>query len=218
MNALPSPSTKPLLRGHFHQAAFFIALGACAMLITTASGTPAITPSIIYSLGLAGLLGVSTLYHRPTWSSPKRLWMRRLDHSMIFILIASTITPICILALRDTSGGKLLQITWVVATLGVTKSLLFPRTPKWLSATLFLGFGWLVVPYLPEIQASLDIESMALMFSGGLAYTFGAAIYALKWPNPKPKVFGYHEIFHLLVVLGALFHFIMITKLVHESV
>ncbi len=186
------------------------------MLIANASGVSEQISTIVYTIGLAGLLGVSALYHRPNWSINKRKWMRRLDHSMIFVLIAGTMTPVCLLVLSETSGLRLLTIAWAIAGLGIVQTLFWTKTPKWLSAIMYMGFGWIIFPFLSEMQAALSFGDMLLLFFGGLSYTVGAITYALKWPNPSPKFFGYHEIFHLLVVLGALFHFIMVASMVNN--
>lgn len=202
---------KPLLRGHFHQAAFFIALGACLMLVFRAQHPQAIFASILYSFSLIFLLGTSALYHRIHWEPVGRQRMKRLDHSAIYILIAGTFTPICLLALGVESGRNLLMTIWAVAILGVIQSLFFVNAPKWLSAILYIVAGYLILPYLVELESKVNVP---LLIAGGLAYTVGAICYALKKPNFNPRIFGYHEVFHLLVVLGAALHFILIYPLV----
>lgn len=209
-----SAITKPLLRGHFHQAAFFFALGACAMLIAASHEARALTANIIYSLSLCGLFGISALYHRPQWKPEARMWMRRLDHAAIFVLIAGTGTPICLLAIPGEAGDRLLTIVWAAAAVGVTQSLFWVKAPKWLAAILYIIMGWLAVPYMPEIKNALGPGSVWALMIGGIIYTAGALVYALKRPNPAPLVFGYHEVFHLLVIVAAAFHFIVIASLV----
>lgn len=206
--------TKPLLRGHLHQAAFFFALGACAMLLALSENPLTLTATAIYSLSQAGLFGVSALYHRPNWSPNARMRMRRLDHSAIFISIAGTCTPICLLAIPGMGGMKLLTIIWITAGVGIFQSLFWVNAPKWLAAILYVGMGWLAFPYLPEIKTALGPASVILLLVGGVIYTLGAMIYALKKPNPFPAYFGYHEIFHLLVILAAVCHFIVISRIV----
>ncbi|MGZ3789819.1 MAG: PAQR family membrane homeostasis protein TrhA [Bacteriovorax sp.] len=206
--------TKPLLRGHSHQAAFFFALGACYMLLLNAHGTREVVAAIIYSLSLVGLFGVSALYHRPNWNPSQRMWMRRMDHSAIYVLIAGTSTPICLLALSPVAGIKLLQLVWCAALFGIVQSLFWVKAPKWISSILYVTVGLLIVPYLPEIKAALAMDDVLLILAGGIVYIVGAIIYALKRPDPNPKIFGYHEIFHLLVIAGASFHFWVIAKLI----
>ncbi len=204
---------KPLLRGHFHQEAFFIAVGACAMLIAKAEEQTPTIATIIYSLGVLFLFGVSSLYHRITWQPEPRKMMKRLDHSAIYIMIAGTFTPICLLALRDTSGKNLLISIWVVAFLGVMQSLFYVNAPKWLSAILYIIAGYLILPFVGELKTSIGVGNLVLLVCGGLSYTVGAVSYATKKPDFKPSVFGYHEVFHIWVVLGALLHFILVYHL-----
>ena len=202
---------KPLLRGHFHQAAFFIAIGACLLLTVRAESMTALSASIIYSLSLIFLLGTSALYHRINWNPESRKTMKRLDHSAIYILIAGTFTPICLLALSPESGKQLLITIWLVAFLGVVQSLFFVHAPKWLSASLYVVAGYLIMPYLSELDTRVNL---GLLIGGGIVYTLGAATYALKKPNFKPEIFGYHEVFHVLVIIAAALHFALVYQLV----
>jgi len=209
-----NPLTKPLLRGHFHQGAFFVAIGACSVLLLNSQETKKTIATIVYSLSLIGLFGISALYHRPTWQARQRMWMRRMDHAAIYILIAGTSTPICMLALSPEIGTKLLQLVWGAAIFGIIQSLFWINAPKWLSAVFYVGVGSLTIPFIPELKKALGTSGLSLILAGGLVYICGAIIYALKKPNPNPKVFGYHEIFHLLVIIGAGIHFLLIYKLV----
>lgn len=204
-------STKPYLRGHSHQSGFFFALGACLMLISKAEDSQSQLVTIIYSLSLIFLLGTSALYHRINWRPAARKIMKRLDHAAIYILIAGTFTPICLLALEPESGHQLLITIWSVATLGVIQSLFFVDAPKWLSAIIYVVAGYLILPYLSELKKSVNLY---LLIGGGITYTVGALTYALKKPNFRPDFFGYHEVFHLLVIVGAMLHFILIYGLV----
>jgi hemolysin III len=139
--------------------------------------------------------------------------MRRLDHSAIFLLIAGTGTPLCLIAIPNNGGMQLLKIIWIACAIGVTQSLLWVNAPKWLAAILYVLMGWLAVPYMPELKSALGTLSVNLILAGGLIYTLGAVVYALKKPNPLPKYFGYHEIFHLLTIIAAGFHFVVIASL-----
>lgn len=205
---------KPLLRGHSHQSAFFIALGACSILMLNAHGTKTIIATLIYSISLIGLFGISALYHRPTWQPRERQLMRKLDHAAIYVLIAGTATPICLMALPPSAATGLLQLIWGAALFGIIQSLFWITAPKWLSAILYVTVGSLVIPYTSELKAALAINDVWLILAGGAVYVLGAIIYALKRPNPNPKIFGYHEIFHLLVIVGAGLHFWVIFKLI----
>jgi len=211
---LSGPAVKPLLRGHFHQAAFFFAMGACSLLLVD-GGVGRIFPLLIYSISLCGLLGVSALYHRKHWQVRGRAWMRRLDHAFIFILIAGTATPICLWALPPAEGPFILVVLWAATAVGVLQSLFWGKAPKWVAAILYVGVGWIVVPYFSDFQRALSTTQVGLLLGGGIIYTVGAVVYALKKPNPWPPIFGYHEIFHLLVIVAATFHFVVIYGLSH---
>ena len=207
-------NTKPLLRGHFHQAAFFLACGACLVLISNCRDVTATIATSIYSFSLIFLLGTSALYHRITWEPGAREWMKRLDHSAIYILIAGTFTPICLLALQGDSGKNLLMTIWIIAILGVLQTLFYVGTPKWLSATLYVFAGYMILPYLSELKNSIGPYNLILLIAGGLTYTLGALVYAIKRPILRPEIFGYHEVFHILVILAASLHFIVIKSLI----
>jgi hemolysin III len=210
----PQPLVKPYLRGHFHQAAFFFSIGACWVLYLNAHGSKATLASFIYSFSLISLFGISSLYHRINWKPESRVWMRRLDHSAIYILIAGTSTPICMIALSPLAGLKLLQLVWFAAIFGIIQSLIWISAPKWVSSVIYITVGCLVIPYSTELKIALSLKDFWFILLGGLSYIIGAIIYALKKPNPIPKIFGYHEIFHLLVIAGALFHFLVIYQLI----
>lgn len=141
------------------------------------------------------------------WSRQKYLLLRRIDHGAIFAFIAGSATPICLLRLKNGSGLQLLFILWLVALIGVFVTTIWPHVPKWARSLLYVAMGWIGVLYFPEIKSSLDTTSIQLLILGGATYTLGAMIYAFKWPDPFPSVFGYHEVFHVLVVLGSIFHF-----------
>lgn len=204
---------KPRLRGYFHQESFFFALGASLMLLFNCKTLGEFAAKLIYCLSLIGLLGVSALYHRINWPPARRVWMKRLDHSFIFILIAGTGTPIFYLGLPSEFSGTLLLTVWGAAISGVLLSLFFIHAPKWFSALLYIAVGWVVVPYLGDFYQALGMTSVALILSGGVIYSLGGLVYAMKKPNPYPKVFGYHEIFHICVTIAAALHFIVIARL-----
>jgi hemolysin III len=198
---------KPRWRGVLHQYAFFVAVGACTMLIVGAEGGRERVAAAVYTFGLAGLLGTSALYHRVNWSSIRaRMWMRRLDHSMIFVLIAATSTPVALVVLDDPLRTVLLSVAWGGTFAGVLLNLLWPTAPKWLSSVVYLAIGWSGVAALPSL-AGYAWTALALLAAGGVLYTIGAVVYAVGRPDPAPKVFGYHEIFHALVVVAAALHF-----------
>ncbi len=185
------------------------------MLLVEASGTNETLAITVYSLSVIALFGISALYHRPQWSTVARMWMRRLDHSAIFIMIAGTGTPLCLLAMPEPFGRNLLIILWAAAAVGITQSLFWVKAPKIVSAMLYIIMGWLALPYLPQMSAALGSTSVDLIIAGGIIYSIGALIYAFKRPDPLPHIFGYHEIFHLLVIVAAAVHFVVIAKLIY---
>ena len=222
--AAPAPSSllgvgdvpellKPRMRGVLHAYAFFAALGAGAMLVVAADGGRARLAAAVYAFGLAGLLGTSALYHRVTWAPRARMWMRRLDHSMIFVLIAATATPVALLVLDDPLRTILLATAWGGAGGGVVLSLLWPRAPKWVSSLLYVAVGWSGIMALPRL-AEDHVATLVLIGVGGLLYSVGAVVYATGRPDPWPGTFGYHEVFHALVTAAAALHFVAVCLVV----
>lgn len=205
---------KPILRGHFHQAMFFVALGACLPLIFRCKSIPELLSIIVYSVCALTLFGVSSLYHRITWDEKTRAIWKKLDHSSIYLMIAGTFTPVAALGLEEKSATTLLITIWSVALVGIVQSIFFVNLPKIISAIIYIVAGYLILPYLSELNASIGSANIWLIAAGGISYTVGALCYGLKWPNLNPKVFGYHEVFHLFVNLGAVLHFIVINSLV----
>jgi len=208
-------AVKPRLRGVVHEYAFFVALVAGAALLIVAPAGKARVAIAIYVLGLAGLLGTSALYHRVTWRKPNvRRWVRRLDHSMIFLLIAGTYTPFALLVLSQPLGTVVLVLIWTGAVGGIVLSLLWPDAPRPVSAAIYISLGWVAIIAMPQLFHRLGALGIVLIAAGGLLYSAGAIIYARKRPDPVPTVFGYHEIFHVLVVAAAALHFAVIAFLV----
>ena len=208
-------TVKPRLRGVVHEYAFFVALVAGAGLLVLAPSPKARLASAIYVLGLAGLLGTSALYHRVTWRRPNvRRWLRRLDHSMIFLLIAGTYTPFALLVLSQPLGTVVLVLIWAGAAGGIVLSLLWPDAPRPVSAAIYISLGWVAIIATPQMFDRLGALGIAMIGLGGLFYTVGAIVYARQRPDPVPTVFGYHEIFHVLVVAAAALHFAVIAFLV----
>jgi len=204
-----SPPQKPLLRGVSHEIAAGVALVGVLVLAALAPAGQARAGAAVYGASLVTLFSVSALYHRRNWPPRARLFMRRLDHSAIFLLIAGTYTPICLL-LGGSTGYKLLAGVWAGALLGVIQSVGWPRAPKPLVAGLAVLLGWAVVPMLPVLRSALGTGSLVLLGAGGALYTLGAVIYATGKPDPFPRVFGYHEVFHALVIAAAALHFAVV--------
>lgn len=209
-------NTKPLLRGWFHQEAAWFALGAGAVLVAMAQTLEAAIAAAIYSASLVVQFGVSSVYHRVQWTTKRaRALMRRLDHSSIFILIAGTYTPVTILGLGGADGRRLLITIWIGAAAGVLLSLFWVNAPKPLVAIAAIALGWTIVPYFEQTRRLLGSDTW-LVLAGGLAYTAGAIVYAARRPDPNPRVFGYHEIFHVLTLVGAVLHFAVVLRIVRN--
>ena len=206
--------TKPALRGHFHQAMFFVVLGAGVPLVYNSQGLPIRISVGIYVACALLTFGISALYHRITWSPEKRAIWRRLDHAGIYLMIAGTFTPVAMLGLSADSARACLITIWVVAFAGILQSIFFVDIPKIVSALIYLIAGYLFVPYMGELQQTIGSAKVWLLVAGGVAYTLGALCYALKRPVLDPRWFGYHEVFHILVNVGAILHFFAINDLV----
>ena len=165
----------------------------------------------VYAITLVALFGVSALYHRIDWRSlTARRWMRRLDHSMIFMLIAGSYTPFAVLALHGPLALAILIAVWAAAMIGVVFNLFWTAGPNWVRAVLYIALGWIAVAALPQLAAAIGLVGLSLAFLGGALYTVGAVVYAVRRPNPVPAVFGYHEIFHILVIAAAALQYAVI--------
>ena len=194
---------KPRLRGVSHQWAFFVSLAAGAALVLLANGSTATIAAGIYAFSLSALLGVSALYHRLNWQPTARRWMRRLDHTMIFVLIAGTYTPFALLVLHGDLARIVLIAVWVMAGAGTVLNLLWWNAPKRVTAAVYISTGWVALLAIPQLWDGLGPVGFGLIILGGILYTAGAVVYARRRPDPRPAVFGYHEIFHLLVIAAA---------------
>ncbi len=165
----------------------------------------------VYAATVLGLFGVSALYHRHNWVSTRaRAWMKRLDHSMIFVFIAGTYTPFSLLAMPRDTGTVVLWVVWGGALAGVALKLAWPHAPRWLGVPIYVALGWVAVFVLPDLLHHAGLAALVLLLAGGVLYTLGAVCYASRWPDPWPKTFGYHEFFHAATVLAAICHYIAI--------
>ena len=209
----PADLGKPRLRGRLHQYAFFVALACGIVLCSIAASRPGISPFIsclVYSITVCGLFGISALYHRRIWSERGYQIMRRMDHSMIFIFIAGTYTPFCVLLLSGTLRTVMLSLIWGGALGGVAVKAIWPHLPRWVSAPLYLALGWAAVAIMPDVLRYGGWPELVLLCAGGVIYSAGAVFYALRRPNPWPTVFGHHEFFHACTLVAAICHHIAI--------
>jgi len=201
-------AVKPRLRGVSHEWAFFVSLFLGIGLIVAADTPKATLAVAIYAASLSALLGTSALYHRVDWKRPEvRRWMRRLDHSMIFFLIAGTYTPFALLVLHGALATAILVVVWIGAIAGAIVETIWIDHPKWVAAIIYMALGWVAVAAFPQLWMDMGVTGTLLVAAGGLLYTAGAVVYATQRPNPSPRVFGYHEVFHALVILAAAAHF-----------
>ena len=201
---------KPRLRGVLHEYGFFVSLVCGAALIIAASDGRTRVAAAIYAGAVSGLLGTSALYHRITWRPRARRWMRRLDHSMIFVLIAGTYTPVALLALKGSLSKTVLIVLWAGALGGVIFKLLWIDAPKWLFAAVYVALGLVTAAVFGELPAAIGWLGAAGLACGGVLYLIGAVVYTSGRPNPWPKVFGYHEVFHALVLAAAALQYAVI--------
>jgi hemolysin III len=194
---------KPRLRGVSHQYAFLVAVAAGAALVVLAQGAQARVAVGVYALSLSAMFGASALYHRINWPPRSSVWLRRLDHSMIYVLVAGTYTPFAVLVLAPALGWTLLGIVWVAALGGVALTLVWIDAPRALRAVLYVVLGWVGLVAVPQLWDRAGAVAAVLLLVGGLFYTVGAVVYARRRPDPVPRVFGYHEVFHALVIAAA---------------
>lgn len=201
---------RPLLRGWFHLYAAIAAIAGAVLLLLLANSPRAYVGAAIFGASLILLYTTSAAYHRITWSPRLRGIVRRLDHSMIFALIAGTYTPISLLVLNTAWWISVLSVVWGIAAAGILLKVVLPGAPKWLSVTLYAIVGWLALVTLPQLLAWFTIGSLALLLLGGVLYTLGGVVYAAGKPNPYPRWFGYHEVFHVLVIAGSVLHYSLV--------
>ena len=196
------PRVKPKLRGVFHEVAFFVAVAVGIPLVLSAEGGKARVSAIVFASCVALCFGASALYHRVTWTQRARLWMRRVDHAGIYLLIAGTYTPFGLLVFSHGWEVSVLSIVWTGAGIAILMKLFWPGVPKRVSAGIGIGLGWVCVVAFSQLL-KLPGPGLALVLIGGAAYTIGAVVYARRRPDPYPRVLGYHELFHLLTLVAA---------------
>ncbi len=206
-------AARPRLRGRLHQVVFFLSIPAGVAVVLATRAGPARIGAVVYALSLTGLFATSAAYHRLAQSVPARMWMRRLDHAMIFVLIAGTYTPLCLLALDGAWRVVSLCVVWVVALIGVGLKV-FRLEAMRLGNSLYLVLGWAVVVLVPQLVGRPLV--LGLMAAGGGLFTGGTVVLTRRRPDPVPEVFGYHEVWHCLVVAACACHYAMIMVLVRS--
>lgn len=202
------------MRGRLHEVAFFVSIPAGVALVALADTGRARLAAVVFAVGLAGVFGASAAYHRGAWSAPALRRMKRLDHSMIFVLIAGTYTPICLLALNGVWGVVMLATVWAGAITGIVLKQVDIDGMKRLSGFLYIALGWVSIVVLPQLFRNMSVTGSVLVVAGGLLYTLGAIVFATKRPDPNPAVFGYHEIWHAFTAGAGLCHYAAVLLLI----
>lgn len=209
-----SESDTPLLRGVSHQHASLCAAGAGVVLVAMSRTPSAALATAIYAGSLIAMFGVSAIYHRLARSPRARAFWQRADHATIFLFIAGTYAPICFLALGGAVGARLFTLISIGAAAGVLQAILWPHAPRFVTAALYVLLGWALLTCWHVVAAMLGTAPQTLLLVGGGLYTTGAVVYALRRPNPWPRVFGYHEVFHVFVIAASICHFAAVLILV----
>ncbi|HEY4237157.1 MAG TPA: hemolysin III family protein [Gaiellaceae bacterium] len=194
-------TARPLLRGRLHQAGFVVACAVGSVFLSVVDGRRLVAAAA-FAVSAAAMLGASALYHRVTWSSRARLWMRRVDHAGIYLLIAGTYTAVGLLVLHGSLQHVVLGLVWGGAGVAILAKLCWVAAPRWLAAVVGVALGWVGVVALPQLVQTAGPAAVALLGAGGVAYTVGALVYARRKPDPLPAVFGYHEVFHALTLVA----------------
>jgi hemolysin III len=207
----------PLLRGWLHLVCFFLSIPAAVLIVAHADAGRGRVAAVIYAIGLIALFGVSGAYHRVRWSAEWRRRMQRLDHATIFVMIAGSYTPLCLLALRGTTGTIMLITAWAGAAGGITLALTGVGERRLIGLLSYIALGWAAVAVIPQLAGRLSGAQLGMIAAGGVLYTSGAIILGVRWPNPSPRVFGYHEVWHVMVVAGVVCHLIPIVALVGST-
>jgi hemolysin III len=202
----PVALARPRLRGTLHGVALVAAVVVGVLLIVF-SRESRVFPAAVFATSAVLMLGTSTLYHRITWTRRARLWMRRADHAGVFLFIAGTYTPVALISLSGAWKATVLALAWSVALAAATVKFCWVAAPKWLSALIAVTLGWVGVVTLPQLLHHVGIGPVILLALGGLAYTAGAVVYALRRPDPLPRIFGYHELFHALTIVALAFQY-----------
>ena len=200
---------RPLLRGYFHLGAAIAAVFGCVGLVLLASTPSAYVGGTVFAASLIALYSVSATYHTINWGRRMHAVLLRLDHSMIFLLIAGSYTPICLLALDRTWGISLLAVVWSIAGAGIAMKITWTNAPRWLGVGLYMATGWIGVVAVSQLFA-FAAPAALLLVGSGLLYSIGGVIYGLRRPDPFPRVFGYHEVFHVLVIGGSALHYALV--------
>lgn len=198
--------------------AFVASVPAGIFVVASANSTRARVAAIVYAVAVSALFAVSAIYHRRVWTADGRRRMRRLDHGTIFVMIAGCYTPLCLLALRGPASGALLIAAWTGAGVGLAFAVTGLAEKPVFGLTCYILLGWIIVIAAPELTRQLSLSGFILLITGGVTYTVGALVLGTNWPNPSPAIFGYHEVWHVLVIVACACHYVSIFWVVHGAV
>ncbi|MDQ1434944.1 MAG: hemolysin [Actinomycetota bacterium] len=210
----PVIDTKPRWRGVSHEIAAFVFPVLGAVLVFVAHTTAARWAAVVYTVGVTAMYSASAVYHRGHWTPSTQRRLRRLDHSMILVGIAATYTPVAVIGLDARSARILLGVVWPLAAVGIVIQMLWLHAPRWLVAGLYVVIGWTAVAFVPVLWRQLGVLTFALILAGGAVYSVGARVYAARRPDPNPVVFGFHEVFHALVIAAGIIFYLAILRVV----
>lgn len=211
----PPHIQKPRLRGWLHAVMFPISVIAGIVLVMQAETPEAQISAAIFATTAALLFGTSALFHRGSWSPRVKGLLRRMDHSNIYLIIAGTYTPFAVLSLPPGKGQTLLLIVWVGALAGVIFRVFWIGAPRWLYTSVYVGIGWVAIFFLPALIAGAGVTAVVLIAVGGVLYSAGAVVYGLKRPDPWPRWFGFHEVFHSLTIAAFTVHYVAVSIVVY---
>jgi len=207
-------AVKPHLRGWLHAATFPVSVVAGIVLVVLADGTRETVATAVYAMSATLLFGISAIYHRGTWSPVAERRLKRLDHSNIFLIIAGTYTPFSVILLDNHGGDVLLWVVWAAAVGGIAFRVLWVGAPRWLYTPVYIALGWVAVFYLGDILDTGGVAVVTLLAVGGILYSVGGVVYALKRPNPSPRWFGFHEVFHALTLGAYGVHYVAVSLMI----
>jgi hemolysin III len=221
MQAVAGPSQlaaaeRPTMRGLLHLYAVPVSVVVGAVVLALAEGVRARAGVAVWALTMTALFTVSAVYHRGRWRPAVKAWLQRVDHSMIFLFIAGSYTPLCLLVLEGTTSWLVLAVTWGGALAGLVTRLTWHRAPRWLFVPLYLALGWVSVTVVPDLSRGAPAAANVLLVAGGVLYTLGAVVFATRRPDPLPRIFGYHEVFHALTLAAAACHAVAIGLVVAQ--
>jgi len=213
----PDDPIAPHLRGWLHLLCFGFSVPAGLVVIASADSSRARVGAVVYALGMTAMFGVSAAYHRLRWSPAGRRRMRRTDHGTIFLMIAGSYTPLCLLALAERTGGVMLTGVWIASAVGFCLALSGIAEKAVVGLLCYFGMGWAAVLALPELSRQLSGGQVGLLILGGVIYTVGGIVLGTHWPNPSPVWFGYHEVWHAMVAVACACHYFTILSVVRAG-